>query len=118
MSDTRMERIARPAAAVTLRAERSLRPRGGRGDGHIGGAPESAAAPEPTTTSAPPELWDPWLDQGRDQDAAMPEVVIEEPATPESEALAPSPLPRAPVRPRVISPETGEVIRLEDEIGP
>ena len=63
-----------------------------------------------------PQLWDPWLDDGRDLGPAEPEVIVEGPVCVE-EPEAPI-VPRAAVRPRVISPETGEAIRLEDEIGP
>jgi uncharacterized protein YjbI with pentapeptide repeats/energy-coupling factor transporter ATP-binding protein EcfA2 len=81
--------------------------------------PAAGATPEPATATAPaPELWDPWLDHGRDLDAALPEVVVEEPAPLDAEIPETPALARAPVRPRVISPETGEAIRLDDEIGP
>jgi uncharacterized protein YjbI with pentapeptide repeats/energy-coupling factor transporter ATP-binding protein EcfA2 len=81
--------------------------------------PEVGVTPEPVTGTAPaPELWDPWLDHGRDLDVALPEVVVEEPAPPAAEIPEVPVLARAPVRPRVISPETGEAIRLDDEIGP
>src|SRR5262249_51221046 len=63
-----------------------------------------------------PELWDPWLDHGRDLGGPIePEIVFEEPVSPEER---PAPIPaRALVRPRVISPQTGEAIPLEDEVG-
>jgi uncharacterized protein YjbI with pentapeptide repeats/energy-coupling factor transporter ATP-binding protein EcfA2 len=78
--------------------------------------PEPAPALEQPVEPAPsPELWDPWLDHGRDFDPSGPEVVSEEPADPE-QSQAPI-LARAAVRPRVTSPQTGEAIPLEDEIG-
>ncbi len=83
------------------------------------GRPTRAEAPGAGAPAAPPTaLWDPWLDQGRDLDPAPPEVAIEEPSPPEPETPEPPAPDRAAVRPRVISPRTGETIRLEDEIGP
>ena len=70
------------------------------------------ASPEPAPS---PQLWDPWLDDGRDLGLVEPEVIAGEPACVEEPA---APMAGAAVRPRVISPETGEAIRLEDEIGP
>jgi uncharacterized protein YjbI with pentapeptide repeats len=74
--------------------------------------PGPPAAPGP---AAPPQLWDPWVDSGRDVEPAAPEATADEP---ESAAAPDAPtIGRAAVRPRVISPETGEAIRLDDEIG-
>jgi uncharacterized protein YjbI with pentapeptide repeats/energy-coupling factor transporter ATP-binding protein EcfA2 len=88
------------------------------------GLPAPAPRPEREPVHQPdpaPELWDPWLDSGRDAEWAASAVepepsVIEEPQVNVGGAnglIA----ERAPVRPRVISPETGEAILLEDEIG-
>jgi uncharacterized protein YjbI with pentapeptide repeats len=80
--------------------------------------PASPSTPEPAPSQ---QLWDPWLDSGRDSELPAPEPVAEEPVAEEpvcaEEPEAPS-MGRAPVRPRVISPQTGEAIRLDDEIGP
>jgi uncharacterized protein YjbI with pentapeptide repeats/energy-coupling factor transporter ATP-binding protein EcfA2 len=86
--------------------------------------PTPAREPTPSRGQDPgPELWDPWLDSGRDLAWSEPEpelepvAVVEEP--PEVvERLDGVTAARAPVRPRVISPETGEAILLEEEIGP
>jgi uncharacterized protein YjbI with pentapeptide repeats/energy-coupling factor transporter ATP-binding protein EcfA2 len=78
----------------------------------------STATPDTAAETAPsPQLWDPWLDDGRDLDLVGPEAVADEPSVGAEggEGLL---VARAAVRPRVISPETGEAIRLEDEIGP
>ena len=80
---------------------------------------ESEPAPvreQPVELSPSQELWDPWLDHGRDLDPSEPEVAIAEPVN--SEELQAPILARAAVRPRVISQQTGEAIPLEDEIGP
>jgi uncharacterized protein YjbI with pentapeptide repeats len=65
---------------------------------------------QPAPAAAPKDLWDPWLDaeplQGDD-----PVVVVSE-APPRTE-LGPA---RAPVRPRIVSKESGESLPLEDEI--
>ncbi len=83
------------------------------------GSPIRQPEPEPISTPEPapsPQLWDPWLDSGRDIGPAEPEPAAEEPVCAEKpEAPCTG---RRPVRPRVISPRTGEAIRLEDEIGP
>jgi uncharacterized protein YjbI with pentapeptide repeats len=94
------------------------------------GRPLPAREPEPVPEPAPaadpsPQLWDPWLDSGRDIEWRSPEPELA--VAPVAAAQAP-PLRvegrggltarRAAVRPRVISPETGEAILLEDEIGP
>ena len=63
-----------------------------------------------------PQLWDPWLDGGRDIEWVDPEVAREEPAAVMDWDVGPV-LGRASVRPRIISPETGEAIPLEDAIG-
>ena len=88
------------------------------------GLPTPAPGPEREPVHQPdpsPQLWDPWLDSGRDAEwvasEGQPEPgIIEEPEgiLEGAEGLTPG---RAPVRPRVISPETGEAIVLEDEIG-
>jgi len=81
--------------------------------------PEPRREPEPSST----ELWDPWLDSGRDaqwigseSEAAVTHLEAERPA--QIEGFGGFPAERARVRPRIISPETSEVIPLEDEIGP
>jgi uncharacterized protein YjbI with pentapeptide repeats len=65
---------------------------------------------QPAPAAAPKDLWDPWLDaeppRGDD-----PVVVVSE-APPRTE-LVPA---RAPVRPRIVSKESGESLPLEDEI--
>ncbi len=73
-------------------------------------------AREPTREPRP-QLWDPWLDSGREEEWTEPEVVVEEPAIPVRE-IGELPGERARVRPRVISPGTSEAVLLEDEIGP
>ena len=97
----------------------------GRGVWRLGQPlPTRQPEPEPAREADPsPQLWDPWLDTGRDIEwrtpgqvpapvagAEEPPVILEG-----AEGLTAE---RAPVRPRVISPETGEAILLEDEIGP
>jgi uncharacterized protein YjbI with pentapeptide repeats/energy-coupling factor transporter ATP-binding protein EcfA2 len=87
------------------------------------GPPLPAQEPAPARQEDPArQLWDPWLDSGRDiewigpEPEIVPVAVAEEPAVVEwGEDLVAE---RARVRPRVISPETGEAIPLEDEIGP
>jgi len=78
-------------------------------------APEPASGVEPS-----PQLWDPWLDNGRDLAWVSPEpepaVVDEEPPVC-VEGLGGFPARHARVRPRVTSPETGEAVLLENEIG-
>jgi len=85
------------------------------------GQPSHMREPEPVRDPKPsPQLWDPWLDNGRDLEWVSPEP---EPAAVDDEppvcveTLGGFPARRARVRPRVISPETGEVVLLEDEIG-
>jgi uncharacterized protein YjbI with pentapeptide repeats/energy-coupling factor transporter ATP-binding protein EcfA2 len=84
------------------------------------------AGPRPELESAPrrdaaPQLWDPWLDSGRDPDwmanQGQPEPHAIAAPPPVVEGSGTSTAARASVRPRVISPETGEAILLEDEIG-
>ena len=73
------------------------------------GAPGRAPSP----ASGEPDLWDPWLDEtriGEIEGPQPPEAVVE----PEG-GIVPG---RARVRPRVYSPESGESVPLEDEIGP
>jgi uncharacterized protein YjbI with pentapeptide repeats len=69
----------------------------------------------------PAELWDPWLDAGRDVvRAPQPHDVAEDADPAETDQLGPAGTRlavRAAVRPRVISPETGDGILLEDELG-
>jgi energy-coupling factor transporter ATP-binding protein EcfA2 len=88
----------------------------GRGVWHIGHTSSS-----PGSASAPDPLWDPWLDSGRDVEDVQP-------ASDEADSGRIEPLvdptiidglsaQRARVRPRILSLETGEAIRLEDEIG-
>ncbi len=70
--------------------------------------------------SAPDQLWDPWLDCGRDVEERRPEAALwagqEEPSA-LVETVGSFPAEQARVRPRVISPVTGEAIPLENEIG-
>ena len=70
---------------------------------------------------APPQLWDPWLDSGRDVDLAgsgTESVVAEGTESPiHAGSTRGFPAERARVRPRVISADTGEAIQLDDEIG-
>jgi uncharacterized protein YjbI with pentapeptide repeats len=82
------------------------------------GEPLLARDPVPPS----PQLWDPWLDSGHDAEwvASEGEPV---PCLPEEPAFCTEGRgflceARAMVRPRVISPETREVIPLEEEIGP
>jgi uncharacterized protein YjbI with pentapeptide repeats/energy-coupling factor transporter ATP-binding protein EcfA2 len=75
--------------------------------------PDPIRMPQPAP-SVP--LWDPWLDQGHDLQPVEPEDELDAPVIPAEEQARI--LARAAVRPRVISPATGEAIRLEDEIGP
>lgn len=87
--------------------------------GPAGRVPGPARAPRGAGAPAP-ELWDPWLDHGRDLglDPAEPEAAIDEPVPATAPEFAAATLARAAVRPRVISPMTGDTIRLEEEIGP
>ncbi len=69
-----------------------------------------------------PQLWDPWLDSGRDIEWVGPEpdlaaVAVAEELPDVAERVQGLTAERARVRPRVISPETSEAIPLEDEIG-
>ncbi len=64
------------------------------------GQPLAARDPEPTTPVGPeagpdpsPQLWDPWVDGGRDLDRAGPDVVAEEPSGAEERE---DPILRAP----------------------
>jgi uncharacterized protein YjbI with pentapeptide repeats/energy-coupling factor transporter ATP-binding protein EcfA2 len=73
---------------------------------------------------APPaaaELWDPWLDAGNDlARTPQPHGEAEDAYIGETDGLEPAGTGldgRAAVRPRVISPETGDGILLEDEVG-
>jgi uncharacterized protein YjbI with pentapeptide repeats len=71
----------------------------------------SSRAPGPTTGTS--DLWDSWLDEthhGEIEDPQPPDDVVE----PDGEIVS----GRARVRPRVYSPESGESLPLEDEIGP
>jgi uncharacterized protein YjbI with pentapeptide repeats/energy-coupling factor transporter ATP-binding protein EcfA2 len=90
----------------------------------------STPAPDPEREPAreadpSPELWDPWLDTGRDIEwrtlepalVLPPASVAEEPPI-IVEGRDGLTAQRAPVRPRVLSPDTGEAIPLDDEIGP
>ena len=77
---------------------------------------------QPLRTPDPlaPQLWDPWLDSGRESQetdsGSDAEITYEEAGHPAR--IESFPAERARVRPRIISPETGEAIPLEDEIGP
>ncbi len=70
---------------------------------------------------APAELWDPWLDAGHDLGGTpQPHSAVEDADREETDRLEPvgsNFAARAAVRPRVISPETGDGILLEDELG-
>jgi len=65
----------------------------------------------------PPQLWDPWLDSGREEVWTAPHVAVEELAIPIRGIGEPS-IERASVRPRVVSAGTGDAVLLEEEIGP
>jgi uncharacterized protein YjbI with pentapeptide repeats/energy-coupling factor transporter ATP-binding protein EcfA2 len=84
------------------------------------GLPLRTSVPEPRREPgpSPPELWDPWLDSGRDSQGteSAPEAAVTQEA--QIEGLGSAPAERARVRPRIISRETSEAILLEDEIGP
>ena len=75
----------------------------------------------PVLASRQDQLWDPWLDSGRD--VADPQTPLAEVDSAQAGQLAdPDTInrlsaKRASVRPHILSPETGETIRLEDEIG-
>jgi uncharacterized protein YjbI with pentapeptide repeats len=75
----------------------------------------------PGSVSVPDHLWDPWLDSGRDVEDAQPaseeENSTEAELSANVEVIHKLSAKRANVRPRVLSLETGEAIRLEDEIG-
>ena len=76
----------------------------------------SWAVPTPGRATNPtnegPDLWDGWLDENKDTEAPAPE-------TPQpDEGTVSEPSPTARVRPRVISPESGEALPLESEVGP
>jgi hypothetical protein len=75
--------------------------------------PVPASAPTREAGPVSPQLWDPWLDGGRDAAWAAPEVEVERGPTPVAEdppvAVEGSPdstAERAPVRPRVIAPDS------------
>jgi uncharacterized protein YjbI with pentapeptide repeats len=61
--------------------------------------------------SSPPELWDPWLDDTETRGLSLPPLAVHELGS----AVTPQ---RARVRPRGISPESGESFALEDLIQP
>ncbi len=87
-----------------------------RGVGHSGGTWRVLAS-----VPVPHQLWDPWLDSGRDVQERRPELAEaaadrEEPST-QIDVARCFPAERAPVRPRIISPETGEAIPLDEKIG-
>jgi uncharacterized protein YjbI with pentapeptide repeats len=78
-------------------------------------------SPLPAQQIAAVSLWDPWLDTGHDvvEQATDP---IEVTPTDEDQSVAADDdwavaADRVHIRPRVISPETGDAIRLDDEIG-
>ena len=79
-------------------------------------------ATESTSTSVPDRLWDPWVDSGREVERRQPEpeeTGFDDDILPGRNHPATGvPPERARVRPRVISPITGEAIPLDDEIGP
>jgi uncharacterized protein YjbI with pentapeptide repeats/energy-coupling factor transporter ATP-binding protein EcfA2 len=67
---------------------------------------------EPGPTSRTSDLWDPWLDETRDD--AVEGLQFEDVVESDDGIF----LGRARVRPRVYSDESGESLPLEDEIGP
>jgi uncharacterized protein YjbI with pentapeptide repeats/energy-coupling factor transporter ATP-binding protein EcfA2 len=71
--------------------------------------------------TAPNHLWDPWLDYGHDDHDGMPDLTTVtgdlEKLRAESDVAISLPAKRAPVRPRIISPVTGETVPLDDQIG-
>ncbi len=71
---------------------------------------------QPRRSEPPVQLWDPWLDSGREGEWTEPEAAAEEPAIPVPRTRE-LPTTRAAVRPRVLSPDTHEAVLLEDEIG-
>jgi hypothetical protein len=81
------------------------------------GQPLAGCDPE----SSPMLLWDPWLDSDRDLEEMM--LASEQTATEREEPPAQIetvrafPAEQVLIRPRVISPETGEAIPLADEVG-
>ncbi len=79
--------------------------------------PGAALPAREPTREPPPQLWDPWLDSGREEEWTVPNAEAEEPVVPVIE-IGVLPIERARVRPRVISPGTSEAVLLEDEIGP
>ena len=75
--------------------------------------------PEPV--SEPNWLWDPWLDNNRDIQDNRPEIEAgatdrDEPSN-QVDTVVCFPAEQARVRPRVISPETGAALPLDDKIG-
>jgi len=78
--------------------------------------PGAVVPTQPPVNELPLQLWDPWLDSGREEEWTEPEERAEEPAIVVRRVDEP-PIVRARVRPRVISPGTREAVRLEDEIG-
>ena len=75
----------------------------------------------PGSAAVPDQLWDPWLDTGRDIEERNPELeprqeVPEEPVPQNDERPVVAAKP-ACVRPRVISPLTGESLLVTDVIG-
>jgi uncharacterized protein YjbI with pentapeptide repeats len=80
---------------------------------------ETLSPPSPPIT--PDQLWDPWLDSGDDVEDVQPasDEVDSPQAEPRTKVEKINALlaKRAYVRPRVLSLETSEAIRLEDEIG-
>jgi uncharacterized protein YjbI with pentapeptide repeats len=111
--------LVRSACGATLGAILGLFAGLGRGVWWPG---QPLAEPQRAALPASPRLWDPWLDAGRDAPWAASE------SSPDT-AVAAEPqdcveggdgliAERAPVRPRVISPVTGQAIPLDDEIGP
>jgi hypothetical protein len=87
-----------------------------RGIWHVGHTSSS-----PASVSAANRLWDPWLDRGHDVDDIPPASDEANSARVElvsdSDMISGLSAKRARVRPRILSLETGEAIRLEDEIG-
>jgi uncharacterized protein YjbI with pentapeptide repeats/energy-coupling factor transporter ATP-binding protein EcfA2 len=69
----------------------------------------------------PHQLWDPWLDSDRDVEERRQESAAaaadQEDLSARADAANGLLAERARVRPRVISPETGEAIPLDDKIG-
>ena len=88
----------------------------GRSVWHFGGTSLAEGS-----LTVPNRLWDPWLDYGHDDHGGIPDLTtvtgeLEE-LRAESDTAISLPARRALVRPRIISPATGETVPLDDQIG-